>query len=251
MRIIHPSWRQPTPRLLPSEPAGDYPRRCLECEARPLGICAGLDAPELSALEKLGPETHFARKDTLFSEDDRARHVFNLTQGVARLYKLLPDGRRQIVGFGLPGDFLGATCSDRYGLSADAVTPMMACRFSRESFQRFVDARPGILRRMNAFEVRELDLARNHMLLLASHSAEQKIAMFLIGWRDRLVRFGEVPEILPLPMRRRDIADFLGMTIETVSRTLRRLERKKIIANVPRGVRLLSPVRIEDLAWAR
>jgi CRP/FNR family transcriptional regulator len=106
-----------------------------------------------------------------------------------------------------------------------------------------------MLRRMNEFEARELHLARNQMLLLGSRSAEQKVALFLIGWRDRLARLGEVPKTLPLPMKRRDIADFLGLTIETVSRTLTRLEREKIIVNVPRGVRVLNLARAEAMAW--
>ena len=234
-----------------SESSGDSHRRCLHCRARSLSICAALNATELHDLENLGPEISFASKDILFSEDDKARNVFNLTQGVARLYKIMPDGRRQIVGFALPGDFLGATHSERYNFSADAVTPIAACRFSRSKFLRFVEDKPGILRRMHEFETRELHLARNQMLLLGSNSAEQRIALFLIGWRDRLGRFGEVQETMPLPMRRRDIADFLGMTIETASRTLRRLERQKIIVIVRRGVRLLNPAAIEDLAWAR
>ncbi|GAA3848150.1 helix-turn-helix domain-containing protein [[Pseudomonas] carboxydohydrogena] len=252
METKHPSWQSLMPQSILSEesPSG-YPRRCLHCQARSLSICAALDAPDLSAMEKLGPETHFATKDALFSEDDKARHVFNLTQGVARLYRLLPDGRRHIVGFGLPGDFLGATSSDHYSFSADAITPIIACRFSRDKFLRFVESKPNILRSMNEFEVRELHLARNQLLLLGSHSAEQRVALFLIGWRDRLARFGEIPETLPLPMKRRDIADFLGMTIETASRTFRRLERKKLIVNVPRGVRLENVARVEDLAWAR
>jgi len=234
-----------------SESSGDSHRRCLHCQARSLSICAALNATELHDLENLGPEISFASKDILFSEDDKARNVFNLTQGVARLYKIMPDGRRQIVGFALPGDFLGATHSERYNFSADAVTPIAACRFSRSKFLRFVEDKPSILRRMHEFEARELHLARNQMLLLGSNSAEQRIALFLIGWRDRLARFGEVQETMPLPMRRRDIADFLGMTIETASRTLRRLERQKIIVIVRRGVRLLNPAAIEDLAWAR
>lgn len=234
-----------------SESSGDSHRRCLHCQARSLSICAALNATELHDLENLGPEISFASKDILFSEDDKARNVFNLTQGVARLYKIMPDGRRQIVGFALPGDFLGATHSERYNFSADAVTPIAACRFSRSKFLRFVEDKPNILRRMHEFEARELHLARNQMLLLGSNSAEQRIALFLIGWRDRLARFGEVQETMPLPMRRRDIADFLGMTIETASRTLRRLERQKIIVIVRRGVRLLNPAAIEDLAWAR
>lgn len=234
-----------------SESSGASQRRCLHCRARSLSICAALNATELQDLENLGPEICFASKDILFSEDDKARNVFNLTQGVARLYKIMPDGRRQIVGFALPGDFLGATHSERYNFSADAVTPIAACRFSRSKFLRFVEDKPNILRRMHEFEARELHLARNQMLLLGSNSAEQRIALFLIGWRDRLARFGEVQETMPLPMRRRDIADFLGMTIETASRTLRRLEREKIIVIVRRGVRLLNPAAIEDLAWVR
>lgn len=248
MESKYPSWQSLMPQLALSEASSNYPHRCLHCQARPLSICAVLDARDLSAMEKLGPETHFATKEALFSEDEKARHVFNLTQGIARLYRLLPDGRRQIIGFGLPGDFLGATSFSLYNFSADAITPIIACRFSRDRFLRFVETKPNILYRMNEFETRELHLARNQMLLLGSHSAEQKIALFLIGWRDRLARFGEIPEILPLPMRRRDIADFLGVTIETVSRTLQRFERKKIILNVPKGVRLLDIARIRDLA---
>lgn len=248
MQTDPPSWQMLMPQSIHSESNSDHQRRCLHCQARSLSICAALNTAELHALENLGPEVGFASKDTLFSEDDKARSVFNLTQGVARLYKIMPDGRRQIVGFALPGDFLGATLSDRYNFSADAVTPIVACRFSRVKFLRFVEDKPNLLRRMHEFEMRELQLARNQMLLLGSNSAEQRIALFLLGWRDRLARFGEVQETLPLPMKRRDIADFLGMTIETASRTLRRLERKKIIINVRRGVRLLNTTAIEDLA---
>jgi CRP/FNR family transcriptional regulator len=144
---------------------------------------------------------------------------------------------------------LGTTLSDRYSFSADAITPIVACRFSKEGFSRFAEAKPNMLRRMNEFEVRELHLARNQMLLLSSRSAEQKVALFLIGWRDRLARLGEEPKTLPLPMKRRDIADFLGLTIETVSRTFTQLEREKVITNVPKGFRLLNLARAEALAW--
>lgn len=226
-------------------------RRCSHCQARSLSLCAVLDAAELHNLERLGQEARFAPKESLFLEDENATRVYNLTNGVARLYKLLPDGRRHIVGFALPGDFLGTTLSDRYSFSVDAITPTIACRFSRETFSRFLESKPNMLRRLIEFESRELDLARNQMLLLGSHSAEQKVALFLIGWRDRLARLGEVPKTLPLPMKRRDIADFLCLTIETVSRTLTRFEREQVIINVPKGVRVLNLARAEALAWMR
>jgi CRP/FNR family transcriptional regulator len=237
------------PHSVAPRSSGNYPQRCLHCQVRGLSLCAALDMAELHDLEKLGQEARFASRKTLFSEDERAGKVYSLTQGVARLYRLLPDGRRHIVGFALPGDFLGTTLSDRYSFSADAITPIVACRFSRDGFSRFVAAKPNMLRRMNEFAMRELHLARNQMLLLGSHSAERKVALFLIGWRERLARLGEVPKTLPLPMKRRDIADFLGLTIATVSRTFTRLEREKIIVNVPRGIRMLNLARAEALAW--
>jgi CRP/FNR family transcriptional regulator len=249
MQVKHPSWKSLMPQSALPRLFSDCPHRCLHCRARSLSLCAALDSAELHDLEKLSQETRFASKETLFSEDENARRVYSLTQGVARLYRLLPDGRRHIVGFALPGDFLGTTLSDRYSFSVDAITPIVACRFSREGFSKFVEAKPNMLRRMNEFEVRELHLARNQMLLLGSRSAEQKVALFLIGWRDRLAQLGEVPKTLPLPMKRRDIADFLGLTIETVSRTFTRLEREKVIINVPKGIRLLNLARAEALAW--
>ena len=139
--------------------------------------------------------------------------------------------------------------SNRYGISADAITPIVACRFSREGFSRFVETKPSMLHRMNEFEVRDRSLAWNQMLVLGSRSAEQKVALFLIGWRNRLARLGELSNTMPLPMKRRDIADFLVLTIETVSRTFTRLEREKIIVNVPKGIRVLNWARVEALAW--
>lgn len=236
--------------LTASRPSENGPSRCLHCWARSLSVCVDLDPAELHDFEKAGLESSFAPKKTMFSENESVAKVYSLTQGVVRLYKLLPDGRRHIIGFALPGDLLGVAHSERYSFSADAITPVVACQYSREIFNRFVEGRPGMLRRIIEFESRELDLARNQMLVLGTHSAEQKIALFLIGWRDRLARLGEIPKTLPLPMRRRDIADFLGLTIETVSRTLTRLEREKLIVNVPRGVRILNLARTEALASA-
>ena len=167
-----------------------------------------------------------------------------------RLYKLLPDGRRQIVGFALPGDFLGVATSARNNFSADAVGPVAVCRFSRTSFMRFVADKPHLLRRINELVIRELGQAQDHMVLLGRRSAEEKVASFLVGWRVRLARLGDATNTLPLPMGRQDIADFLGLTIETVSRTLTRLERDGVIEIVPGGIRLVDLERVEVLAAA-
>lgn len=222
--------------------------RCALCKVRPVSICAALDSKELCALDALAQQSVFEPKSTLFLQDEPASTVFNITEGVVRLYKLLPDGRRQIVGFALPGDFLGLAMADRYGCSADAIETVRVCRFSRIAFGAFLDEKPHLLRRLHEFATHELSLAQDQMVVLGRRSAEEKVASFLVGLQNRLARIGAVSATVPLAMSRQDIADFLGLTIETVSRTLSRMAREKMLVIVPGGVRLLDPKRVEELA---
>jgi CRP/FNR family transcriptional regulator, anaerobic regulatory protein len=228
----------------------DRSHRCAVCDVRSFSICGALDQTDLLELERIGCSVHLAPNEALFKAGQSAGSVYNLTASVARLYKLLPDGRPQILGFGLPGDFVGAGPSDRYGFSADAIEAVSACRVSADMFARFSAHRPQLLLRINDFAARELTLAQDQMLLLGRRTAEEKVAAFLIGWRDRLIRIGGDPQTIRLPMSRQDIADFLGLTIETVSRTLTRFEREKMLVIVSGGVRLLDASRAEALAAA-
>ena len=179
---------------------------------------------------------------------DAADAVYNITQGTVRLYKLLPDGRRQIVGFLLPGDFLGLALSDQYPFSADAVEPVTACRFARGAFSALLDEKPHLLRRLHEAATHELSLAQDHMVLLGRRTAGEKVAAFLLGLRERWRRLGGSLVTIPLPMTRQDIADYLGLTLETVSRTISKFARSRMLIVVPDGVRLLDPARIEALA---
>ncbi|MDR3464603.1 MAG: helix-turn-helix domain-containing protein [Xanthobacteraceae bacterium] len=224
--------------------------QCTACSVRSLSLCAALEQSEMRGFERLAHQMHLARKESLFQQDELVSSVYNLNEGVARLYKLLPDGRRQIVGFALPGDFLGLTPNDCYSFSADAIGAAVVCRFSKTAFLSFVESKPRILRRMNEFTARELSLAQDQMLLLGRRSAEEKVAAFLVGWRERTEHHGMFSKTLPLPMSRQDIADFLGLTIETVSRTFTKLERSKMIVIVPGGIRLLDSKRVEAMAAA-
>jgi CRP/FNR family transcriptional regulator len=188
--------------------------------------------------------------EALFTTGQAAGTVYNLTAGFARLYKLLPDGRRQVIGFALPGDFLGVTPSHRYSYSADSIDAVSACRLSAEAFIHFIEQRPHFLLRINEFAARELVLAREQMLLLGRRTAEEKVAAFLVGWRERLAHIGDNRQTIAQPMSRQDIADYLGLTIETVSRTLTRFQREKMLAIVTGGVRLLDSSRAEAMAAA-
>jgi CRP/FNR family transcriptional regulator len=234
--------------LVAVEPPNGQP--CADCSVRGSSVCAALDKAELRGLEHLGRHVHFSSCETVFAQEEMTTSFYNLLEGVMRLYKLLPDGRRQIVGFALPGDFLGMTTSARHSFSADAIGPVAVCRFSRTSFARFIEDKPHLLRRINELAVRELSQAQDHMVLLGRRSAEEKVATFLIGWRDRLAQLWSPSKMVPLQMSRQDIADYLGLTIETVSRTFTKLERDGVIEIMPGSVCLLDPARAEALAAA-
>lgn len=113
------------------------PHRCAVCDVRSLSICGALDQTDLLELERIGRCVHLAPNAALFTAGQPAGAVYNLTAGVARLYKLLPDGRRQILGFGLPGDFVGAGPSNHYSCSGEAIEAVSACRVSADLFARF------------------------------------------------------------------------------------------------------------------
>lgn len=223
---------------------------CADCSVRQFSLCAALDKAELRELEDLGRHVRFASCETVFAQEEMTTSFFTVLEGIMRLYKLLPDGRRQIVGFALPGDFLGMATSARHSFSADAIGPVAVCRFSKASFARFIENKAHLLRRINELAVRELSQAQDHMVLLGRRSAEEKVATFLIGWRDRLAYLNGPTNTVALPMSRQDIADYLGLTIETVSRTFTKLERDGVIEIMPGSVRLRDPVRAEALAAA-
>jgi len=234
-------------KISPAEASG---QPCTDCSVRQFSVCAALDKAELRELEHLGRHAHFSSCETVFAQEEMTTSFYNLLEGVLRPYKLLPDGRRQIVGFALPGDFLGMTTSARHSFSADAIGPVAVCQFSQPAFVRFIENKPHLLRRINELTVRELSQAQDHMVLLGRRSADEKVAAFLLGWRERLVSLKGASDTVPLPMSRQDIADYLGLTIETVSRTFTKLERHGVIEIIHGGISLLDPAKVEALAAA-
>ncbi len=236
-----------TMSLVAGEPNG-HP--CAECSIRRLSVCAALEHAELRELAHLSRHVHLGACETVFAQEEMTTSFYNLLEGIMRLYKLLPDGRRQIIGFALPGDFLGLAASARHNFSAEAIGHAVLCQFSKSAFARFSETRPDLLRRINELAVRELSQAQNHLVLLGRRSAEEKVATFLVGWRDRLVHLSGPSRMVPLPMSRQDIADYLGLTIETVSRTFTKFERDGVIEIMPGSVCLLDPTRAEALSAA-
>ena len=200
---------------------------CDACEVRGLSICGALDATDQPALAAIGTGRVLATADTLFYEGDPAKDVFSLTEGMLKLYKLMGDGRRQITGFLVPGDFLGLAFSDTYIYSAEAVTPVTVCRFPRSRFLKLLDSMPDLEKELLARASSELAEAQDQMLLLGRKTARERLASFLLRLADRRRKCD--PEPIPLPMSRTDIADYLGLTIETVSRAFTQLRGEGVI----------------------
>jgi len=221
---------------------------CEHCRVRFLSICSALEPDELDELETITQPVHLDAKETLFLEGEDAQAAYTVTCGTLCLYRVFDDGRRQIIGFALPGDFLALDLAPRYAFSADAIEPVSACRFSRSSFSVLTERKPHLLRRLHAATTRELSIAHDQMVALGRRSAEEKLAWFLVHLRDRRARAGDRSAVIALPMSRLDIADFLGLTIETVSRTLTRLAREGCLEIVAGGIRLTDRRRIEQLA---
>jgi CRP/FNR family transcriptional regulator, anaerobic regulatory protein len=221
---------------------------CCDCEIKDQSVCCALDPDEFDVLDKIGRSQGYPAKSTIFEQGREAGFVYNLTAGALRLSKLLPDGRRQVVGFAMPGDFLGLDFEPAYLYTADALTPAKVCQFSRAGFSEMLDDKPRLLRRLMNMASHELAMAQEQMVVLGRRTAEEKIAAFLVGMRKRYARIHGPSVHVPLPMTRLDIGDYLGLTVETVSRMMTRMAREKTIVIVPDGVRLLDVQRLERLA---
>ena len=221
---------------------------CGECDVKGMSVCRALEADEFEALERVGRNQFYPAKATLLEQGRDAAFVYNLTAGALRLSKLLPDGRRQVVGFAMPGDFLGLAFQKIHMFTADALTPVKTCQFARIGFSELLDEKPRLLRALMEFASHELSQAQDQMVVLGRRTAEEKIAAFLVGMRRRYGRIHGPSVHVPLPMTRLDIGDYLGLTVETVSRMMTRMAREKAIVIVPDGVRLLDIARLEHLA---
>jgi len=197
---------------------------CGACPVRSLSVCAALEDEELDRLNAIVQSLRLEAHRTVFSEGDAAEHVYNVTSGTVKLYKLLPDGRRQITGFLFAGDFVGLSVNDKLAYTAETVTPVSLCRFPRKRLDSLMDEFPKLQRRLFSMASNELAAAQDQMLLLGRKSAREKIASFLLTLSRRAARRGQKENPVHLPMSRSDIADYLGLTTETVSRTFTQLK---------------------------
>jgi CRP/FNR family transcriptional regulator len=195
----------------------------------------------------IGPLLKKSPGETLFVEGDEMDSVYEVVHGMLRLYKLLPDGRRQITGFLSAGNLLGSAPEGVCLYTAEAITEVGLCRYKRAAFERLIDEVPGFAKRLLAVTSHELRAAQDQMLLLGRKTAAERVASFLLLLADR--QGGDNTDEVDVPMNRNDIADHLGLTVETVSRTFTRLKQDGLIAlPTPTQIRIRKRDRLEVLA---
>jgi CRP/FNR family transcriptional regulator, anaerobic regulatory protein len=223
--------------------------RCVGCDVRDLTFCACLDAAGFRDLHAVMSRTRAAAGAVLAEEGAQLTDVFNLTTGMAMTYKALPDGRRQVTGFLLPGDFLGLAGTEVYADSAEAVTDVQLCRYPASAFSGFLATHPKAEHHLLAVARGLLAAAQDHRLLLGRKSASARLAWFLLTMAERYRGRVAVGDVVLLPMSRHDIADYLGLTVETVSRAFTRLRKAGLIAmTVASAPVLAAPERLAVLA---
>ena len=222
---------------------------CAACPVRPLSICSGLSIGELSDLEKIVTNIVVKAGASIFDEGEAATHRYNLTSGCIRIYKLLGDGRRQIIGFLFPGDFLGLAIDDEYAYGAEAVVESHLCRFLQRDLEDLISRYPALEKRLLGVTKHELAIAQEQMVLLGRKSAEEKVVTMLLTFSRRAQHRGQSENPVFLPMTRADLGDYLGLTTETVSRTMTQLKTTGVIRlENDNHVRLMDMEKLDEMA---
>jgi CRP/FNR family nitrogen fixation transcriptional regulator len=186
-----------------------------------------------SSIELMGAPMLFCRNAEIYGENEPADYLYKVVSGAVRTYKVLNDGRRQIGAFYLPGDIFGLEVGDEHTFSAEAVVDSKVLVIKRSTLVALAGRDTAVARQLWTMAAGELRRAQDHILLLIK-TAQERVAGFLMEMSARNAGASEVD----LPMSRQDIADYLGLTIETVSRTLTQLENAGAIA-VPTSRRIV------------
>jgi CRP/FNR family transcriptional regulator, nitrogen fixation regulation protein len=196
--------------------------------------CSGVIATEFS----------YRKEEEIYGEDEPSEYVYQVVRGAVRTYKLLSDGRRQIGAFHLPGDVFGLEPGSTHRLTAEAISDTTVRLVKRRSLEAAAESNVQVAHNLWTMTASDLRHAEDHMLLLGRKTALERVATFLLEMDRRLAKAG----MMALPMCRRDIGDYLGLTLETVSRALSELNDKGILTfSGARQIVLRNRQRLADM----
>lgn len=216
---------------------------CNHCIVRHISLCSRLERKELGALQALTKRSRFDRGQVVFEQGDSLEQVFVITRGLVKLYRDTASGKRQITGFLGPGDLLGGIKRrDGAHCTAETITDVDVCGFQKEPFAAFLTQHPSVCFALLVTAMDEIEAQYEHLTLLGRKLAPERLAAFLLLLSRRWKRGDEDPNLVHTLMLRNDIADHLGVTSETISRTFSRFKENGWIEVVSSKAILLKNV---------
>lgn len=227
----------------------DPPRTCGDCPIRHRAVCSDCGTDELAVLENLKSYKTYIKGETIVWAEESLTHLGTVVSGVASLNRTLEDGRCQIVGVLLPSDFIGRPGRNSVAHDVVAATDITLCRFEKSVFEKLLAGSPTIMARLLSKTSDDLDAARDWMLLLGRKTAREKVAGFLSMLVRRAIQQNGMPAgdgaTVSLPLSRSDLANYIGLTLETTSRQFSQLKQDGVIA-LPsqRGVHIPSLAKL-------
>ncbi|MEO0496002.1 MAG: Crp/Fnr family transcriptional regulator [Pseudomonadota bacterium] len=215
----------------------DTPSVCATCQARNGGMCSVLTSEELVFLSQYSVRSEIEQNSEILAADEAVSSYSNIISGVVKLTKLMPDGRQQIVGLQFAPDLIGRPFGSQSQVTAEAANVVQLCSFSRRTLDKLLQESPELEHKLHMQALADLDEARENLLLLGRKSAMEKVASFILMLIRHLDgadqtdagQTGKAGAQVQLPLKRVEIADFLGLTIETVSRQITKLRKAGVI----------------------
>jgi CRP/FNR family transcriptional regulator, anaerobic regulatory protein len=210
----------------------EIPVLCQSCEARHNGVCGALTAEQLTKLSRHTTKHVMGAEQQIAFEGGETKRYSNILYGVVKLSKLTADGRQQIVGLQFAPDFVGRPYSKESDFAVEAATEVKLCSFPSNILEQLISEAPSLKSRLHHQALKELDEAREWMLTLGRKSAAERVASFLYFSATHINPEADqsgLSQQFEIPLKRSDIADFLGLTIETVSRQITKLRQSGVI----------------------
>ncbi|MFC3108756.1 fumarate/nitrate reduction transcriptional regulator Fnr [Undibacterium arcticum] len=224
---------------------------CANCSLHQLCLPMGLDDADINRLDQIiGRRRRVLRDESLYRMDDPFRNLYAIRFGHFKTYQINPSGEQQITGFQMAGELLGmdAISADRHHCDAVALEDSEVCEIPFPRLEELFSHIPTLLHHFHRIMSQEITREQNVMLLLGNMRAEQRFAVFLVNLSSRYAARGYSPTSFQLRMSREDIGNYLGLTIESISRLLSRFKKQGWLKVDKREVQLLDPVMLKALA---
>ena len=203
--------------------------RCSLCKIRSYSFCRCLKDGQLKIFSEISSERTHTNRENIFLQQEISTNLYNITEGNVKIYHLLSDGRVQIIGFLYPGDFFGSYKLGKYNYSAEAIADVKLCVFKQEVLDKYLEKNMNLAKELLHMISHELTLAQDRIGVLGKMNANERMAKFILNISNQRARIGWQDNPISLPMTRQDIADYLGLTLETVSREITKLKTTNII----------------------